>query len=155
MPAHGVLRLAGDALGVGATFTQADIDAGRLTYQFDQGSATADAFTFTVRDGGNHALYNRAGGIYAGDNVTLAVQTFTITIGTGLTGGYTPPSTLVTDPGPTIAINLPLQSAEGAVGVIDSTLLSITDADNDPATPATPPAAITITLNSLPTGAAG
>jgi hypothetical protein len=47
-PGHGTLLLAGHPA---ATFTQADIDAGRLGYANDGTAATADAFTFTVSDG--------------------------------------------------------------------------------------------------------
>jgi hypothetical protein len=84
LPLNGVVRLAGAVLGVGATFTQADVTANRLTYEFNQGTATSDAFTFTVRDGGHHALYNRPGGIYEANNSTLKVHTFSISIGTDL-----------------------------------------------------------------------
>ncbi len=56
VPAHGTLRLNGVIVGAGATFTQADLAAGRLTYTHD-GSATDgnpltadDSFTFSVND---------------------------------------------------------------------------------------------------------
>ncbi|MEI8267677.1 MAG: cadherin-like domain-containing protein, partial [Betaproteobacteria bacterium] len=151
LPSNGVLRLDGAVLGVGATFTQADVGAGRLSYEFNQGSATTDAFTFTVRDGGHHALYNRPGGIYETDNTTLRVHTFNISIGTGLGGSYGG-GTPVSDPSPTVAVNQTLTLNEAGVGVIDGTKLSISDLNNDPAEPATPAAAISITLTSVPTG---
>ncbi|MFW5691004.1 MAG: cadherin-like domain-containing protein [Chloroflexota bacterium] len=45
LPSHGYLNL-------GSTFTQADIDAGTLTY-FHTGSGETDSFQFTVTDGQN------------------------------------------------------------------------------------------------------
>jgi len=47
-PAHGRLSLGG--------FTQADIDAGRLTYRHDGGESTSDAFSFTIDDGSGGGL---------------------------------------------------------------------------------------------------
>jgi len=151
LPANGVLRLDTSVLGVGATFTQADVTGGRLTYEFNQGTATADSFTFTVRDGGHHALYNRPGGIYEADNTTLRVHTFNISIGTGLGGTYGG-GTSVTEPSPTVAVNQTLTLNEAGVGVINGTSLSISDFNNDPAASATPAAAISITLTSVPAG---
>jgi hypothetical protein len=55
LPQWGELSLDGVALGAGATFTQADIDAGRLTYQQVATTASAsggsDSFRFSVSDG--------------------------------------------------------------------------------------------------------
>ena len=51
VPANGTLRLNGTALGVNDTFTQADIDAGNLTYDHDGSQTSADSFDFTVDDG--------------------------------------------------------------------------------------------------------
>jgi VCBS repeat-containing protein len=50
--ANGTLFVNGVAAGVGATFTQADINAGLVTYSHDGSETLADAFTFTVSDGG-------------------------------------------------------------------------------------------------------
>lgn len=50
-PANGRLEFADNA-GVAVTsFTQADVDAGRLRYVHDGGETTADSLSFTVRDG--------------------------------------------------------------------------------------------------------
>ncbi|NLF32487.1 MAG: tandem-95 repeat protein, partial [Planctomycetes bacterium] len=51
VPTHGALKLDGVALANDDTFTQADVDAGLVTYVHDGGETTADAFTFTVSDG--------------------------------------------------------------------------------------------------------
>jgi Cadherin-like/Domain of unknown function (DUF4114) len=51
LPSRGSLKLNGTALAVNGTFTQADITAGKVTYQ-STGTATAtDGFGFTVTDG--------------------------------------------------------------------------------------------------------
>jgi Cadherin-like len=47
-PAHGTLELGGQSV---ATFTQADLDAGRVSYVNGGSAATTDSFTFTVSDG--------------------------------------------------------------------------------------------------------
>lgn len=49
---NGTLRLSGSALAVNDTFTQADIDAGLLTYDHDGGETSSDSFTFDLADGG-------------------------------------------------------------------------------------------------------
>lgn len=50
-PASGTLLLNGVALGIGDTFTQADIDNGLLSYQHNGNTATSDDFLFSVDDG--------------------------------------------------------------------------------------------------------
>lgn len=47
----GTLLLDGRALGTGSIFTQADIEAGRLSYRHDGSENYADAFDFRVGDG--------------------------------------------------------------------------------------------------------
>jgi VCBS repeat-containing protein len=69
-PTHGTLQMGGAPV---ATFTQADLDAGRVRYVNDGGPAAADAFTFTVSDG--TAATNPAGFAIAVDTapqVTLS-----------------------------------------------------------------------------------
>ncbi|MCH9664028.1 MAG: hypothetical protein K0U66_10310, partial [Gammaproteobacteria bacterium] len=48
---HGTIRLNTTPLGVGSTFTQADIDAGLLSYQDTDIETTSDSFGFSVDDG--------------------------------------------------------------------------------------------------------
>ncbi len=50
-PIHGTLRLGGVALTATDTFTQADIDAGLLTYDHDGSETSADSVDFSVDDG--------------------------------------------------------------------------------------------------------
>ena len=55
-PAHGTLYLAGfGALGLNDTFTQADLDAGNVSYDHDGSETTADSFDFSLADGGEDA----------------------------------------------------------------------------------------------------
>ncbi|SNT34533.1 autotransporter-associated beta strand repeat-containing protein, partial [Azospirillum sp. RU37A] len=65
LPVNGALLLNGNALTAGATFTQADITANRLTYQHNGGETAADSISFTVVD-------SRGG--------TTSTQTFAITV---------------------------------------------------------------------------
>jgi hypothetical protein len=66
---HGTLSLSGfGALGVGDSFTQADIDAGNVSYSHDDSETTADGFNFTLSDGGE-------------DGSVAASDTFSISIG--------------------------------------------------------------------------
>ena len=61
-PDYGELRLDDVALADGATFTQADIDSGRLSYVHHGTLESADAFFFTVADGGEDGAQPIAGG---------------------------------------------------------------------------------------------
>lgn len=49
LPANGDLVLTGNTLAIGDSFTQADVDAGVLTYQHDNSATTSDFFEYTVR----------------------------------------------------------------------------------------------------------
>ncbi|MEM6473604.1 MAG: cadherin-like domain-containing protein, partial [Planctomycetota bacterium] len=50
-PTSGTLRLSGSALDEFSTWTQADINAGNLTYDQDGASSASDGFSFFVSDG--------------------------------------------------------------------------------------------------------
>ena len=63
LPTRGTLRLGGVVMA-GGSFTQADINAGRLVYTHDGSETTSDSFTFTLTDG----------------TTTLPTATFNITI---------------------------------------------------------------------------
>ncbi len=64
---NGTLKLNGTALNVSDTFTQADIDAGLVTYDHDDSETTTDSFDFSLADGGE-------------DGSTPATGTFSINI---------------------------------------------------------------------------
>ena len=51
IPTNGTLRLSGTALAAGQTFTQADLNAGSVTYDHDGSQTASDLFDFTVDDG--------------------------------------------------------------------------------------------------------
>ena len=50
LAAHGAVLLAGSFVGLGGTFSQADVDNHRVTYMHDHSETTDDFFTFTVTD---------------------------------------------------------------------------------------------------------
>jgi len=62
-PDAGELRLDGALVAVGGTFTQADVDAGRLAYMHTGVDLTADSFALTVADGGENGV-QPAGGAF-------------------------------------------------------------------------------------------
>ena len=98
-PSHGSLSL--------STFTQAQLDAGSVTYTHDGSNTTSDSFVFTVSDGNGGELAN---------------QTFSITV------------TPVDDTAPTVSVNTGLGLDEGATKSITTSELSVTDEDSDDAT---------------------
>ncbi|HBJ36065.1 MAG TPA: hypothetical protein DDZ51_15225, partial [Planctomycetaceae bacterium] len=51
LPNNGTLRLSGSVRNLGDTFTQADIDAGLITYDHDDSQTSSDSFAFTIDDG--------------------------------------------------------------------------------------------------------
>ncbi len=66
--ANGTMYLAGfGAIGLTDTFTQADIDAGDISYDHDDSETTSDSFSFSLADGGE-------------DGSTPATGTFVITV---------------------------------------------------------------------------
>ncbi len=62
---NGTLFNNGSALGVGGTFTQADIDAGLVSYTHNGSATTTDSFDFNVSDG--------AGGLVTGQSFAVAI----------------------------------------------------------------------------------
>ncbi len=98
---NGVLTRNGVALGLGDTFTQADLDSGLVAYTHDNSVTFSDQFEFTVTDPDGSATGNTA---------------FAITV----TSVNTPP---------TLATNLPATVLEGQSTVITSALLSTQDAE--------------------------
>ncbi|TWT84883.1 PilZ domain protein [Planctomycetes bacterium CA13] len=62
MTNNGTIHLAGfGALGLADTFTQADIDAGDVTYTHSGSETTSDAFSFSLADGGEDGALPVAG----------------------------------------------------------------------------------------------
>ena len=137
--ADGYFTLNGQTLTAGATFTQADINAGSVSYVTRSDTPRIDSMTFTVKDGGIR-LYpdSRDGGIYDNNTQTspLTPITFDINI----------PSTVVvsTDPLPNLApVNTPPVSGgtnsineadlnEGGAFNFSDTELFVTDIESGP-----------------------
>ncbi|MCP4340448.1 MAG: DUF4347 domain-containing protein [Desulfobulbaceae bacterium] len=102
-PSNGTLYLSGSALADTDSFTQDDIDTGKLSYDHDGSETTADSFDFSVDDGT---------GVASSD-------TFIITI------------TPVNDNEQVLALNTGGTVAEGSTGnTITAAMLTTTDADN-------------------------
>ncbi len=121
----------------GSTFTQADIDSGRLRYVAVSTADRTDSFTFTVKDGARR-LYpapQREGGIYQADDVTLQPITFEVDV-SGLTvsgSGSGGDAVINADPnvGGTLALT-PVETFEGQAVTITTTHLDASDPDNGP-----------------------
>ncbi len=103
---HGTLTLSGfGVLGLNDTFTQADLDAGNLTYDHDGSESVSDAFNFSLADGGE-------------DGASAATGTFNITI-----TAVNDEQVLTTNTGTTVA--------EGSTGnVVTAAMLDTNDVDN-------------------------
>ena len=102
----GALRLNATALGVGGTFTQDDINSGRVSYAHDDSETIADAFGFSVSDG---------------DGGSVTGQSFAFTI------------TPVDDTPPVQVANTGLAVNEGASATIIDLQLDYNDAQEPPA----------------------
>jgi hypothetical protein len=101
VPANGTLKKSGTALGLNDTFTQDDVANNRITYDHNGSETTSDSFNFTATDGTNN----------------IGSTAFSITV--------TPQNDV-----PAIGTNAGLTVVPGTTGTIDSTKLSVTDADN-------------------------
>jgi len=93
------LRVAGTPLAGGGSFTQADVDAGRVAYAHDGSETTSDSFGFGVADG--------AGG-------TLGPVTFAIAV----TPTNDPPTSVALS-GTAVAENSPNGTAIGRLSTLD------------------------------------
>ncbi|WP_397453491.1 Ig-like domain-containing protein [Pseudomonas sp. NA-150] len=76
IPINGSLLLNGVVMGLGSVFTQADLDAGRVTYQHDGSETRSDSFSYVVSDGDYSANDN---GAFA-QGTTATASTFNIEI---------------------------------------------------------------------------
>ncbi len=107
LPSYGELRLNGNLLTVNSTFTQADIDAGKVTYvqtkavsDSDSSTAgtafTADSFDFQVTDSHTRVFNDagQAGGVVDPADGSIATNTFNLQI----QGSFDPDSKPTSDP---------------------------------------------------------
>jgi VCBS repeat-containing protein len=106
VPGNGQLELTTGPGTAITSFTQADIDAGRLVYVHNDSNTTSDSFTFTVSDG--------AGG-------SLGATVFSITV------------TAVDDDPPVVAANTGSTVLEAGTDPIPVTELEYTDTEQGPA----------------------
>ncbi|MEE8311746.1 MAG: tandem-95 repeat protein, partial [Candidatus Binatia bacterium] len=122
-PAHGVLRRDGVALAGGGTFTQADIDAGLMSYTHLGAEATSDGFTFFG--------FDPSGGTVGTRNAPIP---FPIVIEIPNRAPEAFPGTLTTDEdtpfdgvldtrdadGDTVTCALSSQASKGVIEIVDS-----------------------------------
>src|SRR5690606_19201833 len=119
------------SLPAGFSFTQADINAGRISFVSTSGSNTSTDFKFTVMDGDRRLIPNeRDGGIYGSDDVNapITVHTFKIEYqgtDTGTGPGSSVPPAQIDAPGGSMAIDAS-QIAESQTLTLSDTQLKAT-----------------------------
>lgn len=130
-PANGTLLLGGIPLGVGGTFTQDDVNEGRVTYVHRGTATTTDSFKVTLRDQGYNIRYNRPGGVYPDtSSTTLLEHTVNVTIpGGGSSPGSGGSSGNPGDGGlfPAVAFNDSVETNKNITLVIDQADLLAND----------------------------
>jgi len=141
-------------IGVGASFTQDDLNDGRVRYAFHKASSGnqsfADSFSFQVRDSEIREYPStREGGIWQLDGSGLQTLTFNVSVNvpptaTGGAGGTQNPTVVGNTP-PITDLNVGIANLnEGGSTTITSALLRTTDTDNAPSE-------IVYRITSLPT----
>jgi large repetitive protein len=141
-------------IGVGSSFTQDDLNDGRVRYAFHKASSGnqsfVDSFSFQVRDSEIREYPSiREGGIWKSDGSGLQTLTFNVSINvpstaTGGTGGTQNPTVVGNSP-PITDLNVGIANLnEGGSTTITSALLRTTDTDNAPSE-------IVYRITSLPT----
>jgi large repetitive protein len=141
-------------IGVGSSFTQDDLNDGRVRYAFHKASlgnqSFADSFSFQVRDSEIREYPSiREGGIWKSDGSGLQTLTFNVSINvpptaTGGTGGTQNPTVVGNTP-PITDLNVGIANLnEGGSTTITSALLRTVDTDNVPSE-------IVYRITSLPT----
>ena len=140
-PADGYFAVDGETLQAGATFTQADIDAGLVQYVNTSappaGDTRADSFSFTVQDGDFRILPedDREGGIYDTDaeNSPLTENTFTVNVTDTVTPDPDPvPSDAPTNTPPTPGGSNTASPLEGETVTLTSSMLDASDSEQSP-----------------------
>ena len=138
----------GQFLPVNFTFTQADIDAGRISYVRTTGSSGTDAFQFTVKDGDRRLIpTERDGGIYTNDStLTPLVHTFQIDY-QGTATGTGPGAPITAAPTPTVGGTLSL----GIADIAEGQFYTLSTAQLSATSTGVAPEQLTYRLLSLPT----
>ena len=105
VPTRGVLKKSGTALTAGATFTQADMDTDKMTYDHTGSDGTDDGFDFSFSDG----LFTSSPQTFA---ITINLFIFTLDLSSGLNMISMPLKPLT-----------PLKAADFATLLVDATLV--------------------------------
>ncbi|MEF8843520.1 MAG: Ig-like domain-containing protein, partial [Haloarculaceae archaeon] len=150
-PADGYFEVDGQTLQAGASFTQADIDAGLVQYvnqnPAPMNSTRADSFSFTVQDGDFRILPNvREGGIYDTDaqNSPLTENNFTVNV----TDSVTPDPDPVPADAPTNTP--PSPGGSNTAALLESETVSLTSSMLNASDNEQSPGEIVYRLDSLP-----
>jgi len=112
-PSAGTLAVNGNPVSVGSQFTQADIDAGRLTYVPGKTAAASDSFTFVVTDSTGASLPPAKFQIQIGSPAPGS-SSKTVPPLTALPGSTTPPAPA--------GGTTPISIGFGSIGTSSSTL---------------------------------
>ena len=128
---NGVLRLNGVALSVGQSFTQDDIDNGRVTYDHDGSETLGDSFSFVLEDGledgvvGANGTFNITINPVNDQPTDIAPNSFVVVENTDTSSGYSVGTLTTTDsdPGDTFTYSI--------VGGADAGVFSIGGVGND------------------------
>ncbi len=153
IPAGGYLTSSaypGQSLPVGFSFTQKDINEGKISFVSTNGNSNTTDFKFTIMDGDRRLIPNqRDGGIYGSEaaNAPITVHTFKIEyegVATGPGPGAAVPVAQINTPGGSMSLDAG-QIAEGQTFKLSATQLSATSTN-----PAITDAQLTYRLLSLP-----
>jgi VCBS repeat-containing protein len=131
IPANGILRLNGVTLNVSDTFTQADVDAGLVTYDHDGTETNSDSFAFSVDDGlgtdsgvlvsfgispvNDHTPVMTSNGAGATANVSIAENTTAVTTVVASDGDLPAQSLIYSVVGGADAAKFTIDSVTGAL----------------------------------------
>ncbi len=130
--AEGYFTVGGHRLTAGSSFTQADINAGRVVYHNRSSNEHTAALSFTVKDG-DRRLYPtpRDGGIYDDETgTTLTVNTFSVEI------NENSPAFDGDPPGATVTYSTPTVGGDNAAVLLESGSVVLTDTDLSASDPA-------------------
>jgi hypothetical protein len=155
---YGYFMRSGGRLDVGSTFTQDDINNGRISYVTRQTSATqrTDTLEFTVKDGDvRYYPTVRDGGIYTdASGTTLQRNTFSVIVPPGVGAGGTLPGVPAVSTGPEFTGSAHIDVQEGNDPSLNTVTITSTALQANGTAGNTTPANLTYRLLTLPTDGA-
>ncbi|ANN76131.1 cadherin-like domain-containing protein [Bordetella flabilis] len=155
---YGYFMLSGGRLDVGSTFTQDDINHGRVSYVTRQTSATqrTDTLEFTVKDGDvRYYPTVRDGGIYTdATGTTLQKNTFSVIVPPGVGAGGTLPAVPDVSTGPQFTGTAHIDVQEGNDPSLNTVTITSAALQANGTAANTTPANLTYRLLTLPTDGA-